>query len=54
MHVCATLSSTATRLQEEVTKNKMSKEKSHKVVMFHVCMVGALIQPIAMDGCTFV
>jgi hypothetical protein len=44
MYVCATLGSTVTRLRE---KNKLSKEKSLKVVIFHVRVATPLF-------CTFV
>jgi hypothetical protein len=43
MHVCATLGSTATRLRRKnkikIKKKikKVSKEKGHKAVIFHVC-----------------
>jgi hypothetical protein len=41
MHVCATLRSAATLLREKKLKLKnANKRKSHKVVIFHVC-VGA-------------
>jgi hypothetical protein len=36
MHVCATLGSIGTRLQE-IFFVKYLKKKSHKVVIFHVC-----------------
>jgi hypothetical protein len=51
MHVGATLGSTGMQLREEYFF-EISKEKSQKVFLFHIC-VGALIRLIAMEVLTF-
>jgi hypothetical protein len=53
MHVCATLGSTVRDCEKKFIKRKISKEKVKSRYISRM-RGGALIQPIAMEVCTFV